>query len=234
MLTDNFHSHLAISWRSPPLWKETEKKRGEISQTGRGSEGCGKGACCCQSVCLPRPCPLPPRAAWPPATVISWLSSGKETAKQGTVYLCRLYSLHIPAAGLRHHSNLPGSAKKGSADLLSKTVCIEVPGVQINRRQCPSSVPHRRPNKPTSPRQPLPKSSLIHFQHRAFIEFCHIIIWAGFSLSKLLWPIHYHSLFHSLMTQQIMTWHGHQTIHPETAFYWLPVHLSISCGIDDM
>ncbi|KAI4825127.1 hypothetical protein KUCAC02_020825, partial [Chaenocephalus aceratus] len=65
------------------------------------------------------------RAACPPAAVISWLSSGKETAKQGTVYLCRLYSLHIPAAGLRHHSNLPGSAEKRPADLLSTTVCRE-------------------------------------------------------------------------------------------------------------
>lgn len=82
----------------------------------------------CQSVCLPRRCPLPPRAACPPAAVINWLSSSKEMAKQGTVYLCRLYSLHIPAAGLWHHSNLPGSAKKGSADLLSTTVCREVPG----------------------------------------------------------------------------------------------------------
>lgn len=147
MLTDNFHSHLAINWHSPPLWKETEKKRAEISQAG-GEWGMW-GACCCQSVCLPRPCPLPPRAACPPATVISWLSSGKETAKQGTVYLCRLYSLHIPAAGLRHHSNLSGSAKKRPADLLSTTVYIEVPGVQINRRQCPSSVLHCRPYNPT-------------------------------------------------------------------------------------
>lgn len=128
-----------------------------------GSEGCGKGACCCQSVCLPRPCPLPPRAACPPAAVISWLSSGRETAKQGTVYLCRLYSLHIPAAGLRHHSNLPGSAKKGPADLLATTVCIEVPGVQINRRQCPSSVRHCRPDNPTSPPQPLSNSLLSSF-----------------------------------------------------------------------
>lgn len=81
-------------------------------------------------------------------------AAAKKTAKQGTVYLCRLYSLHILAAGLRHHSNLPGSAKKGSADLLSTTVCMEVPGVQINRRQCPSSVRHYRPNNPTSPPQP--------------------------------------------------------------------------------
>ena len=164
-----FHSQLAINWCSPSLWKETEKKRGEINQAGRGSEGCGKRTCCCQCVCLPRPCPLPPRAVCPPAAVISWLSSSKETAKQGTVYLCRLYSLHIPAAGLRHHSNLPSSAKKGSADLLSTTVCIEVPGVQINRRQCPSSVRHCRPNNPTSPCQALPKPSLIHFQPSAYI-----------------------------------------------------------------
>lgn len=162
MLTDSFHSHLAINWHSPPLWKETEKKRGEISQAG-GSEGCGKGACCCQSVCLPRPCPLPPRAACPPTAVISWLSSGKEMAKQGTVYLCRLYSLHIPAAGLRHHSNLPGSAKKGPADLLSTAVCIEVPGVQINRRQCPCSVRHCTPDNHTSPLQCPPNSVLSTF-----------------------------------------------------------------------
>lgn len=152
MLTDSFHSHLVINWHSPLLWKETENKRSKISSAG-GSEGCRKGACCCQSVCLHRPCPLPPRAACPPAAVISWLSSGKEMAKQGTVYLCRLYSLHIPAAGLRHHSNLPGSAKKGPADLFSTTVCIEVPGVQINSWQYPSSVQHcsRQPHLSTPP-----------------------------------------------------------------------------------
>lgn len=87
-----------------------------------------EGGDCCQSVCLHRPCPLPPRAAGPPAAVISWLSGEKEIAKQGTVYLHRLYSLHIPAAESRHHSNLPGSAKKGPADLLPTTVFIEVPG----------------------------------------------------------------------------------------------------------
>lgn len=89
-----------------------------------GVRDVGGGACCCQNVCLHRPCPLPPRAACPPAAVISWLSSGKEMAKQGTVYLCRLYSLHIPAAGQRHHSNLPGFAKKTGP----LTVCTEVPG----------------------------------------------------------------------------------------------------------
>ena len=112
-----------------------------------GSEGCGKGVQCCQSVCLPRPCPMPPRAVCPPAAVIGWLSSSKETAKQGTVYLCRLYSLHIPAAGLRHHSNLPGSAKKRSADLLPTTVCTEETWLQINRQQFPCSLQHGRPNK---------------------------------------------------------------------------------------
>lgn len=131
-LTDSVYSHLVIKWHSPPLWKETENKRSEISWAWGGGEGCRKGACCCQSVCLHRPCPLPPRAACPPAAVISWLSSGKEMAKQGSVYLCRLYSLHIPAAGLRHRSNLPGSGKKRPADLFSTTVCIEVPGAQVN------------------------------------------------------------------------------------------------------
>lgn len=76
-----------------------KQKRCVISHAGRGSEGCGKGDCCCQSVCLPRPCPLPPRAACPPVVVISWLSSSKEMAQQSTVCLHRLFSLHIPAAG---------------------------------------------------------------------------------------------------------------------------------------
>ena len=31
-----FHSHLVINWHSPSLWKETEKKRGNISQAGGG------------------------------------------------------------------------------------------------------------------------------------------------------------------------------------------------------
>ncbi|KAK5619541.1 hypothetical protein CRENBAI_013927 [Crenichthys baileyi] len=83
--------------------------------------------------------------------VISWLSSGKETAKQGTVYLRRLCSLHIPAFGLRHRSNLPGSAEKRPADLLSTTVCTEETGVQINRWQRLRSVRHHRANKANSP-----------------------------------------------------------------------------------
>lgn len=144
--------------------KRQKRKEARLAKLEGGGEGCGKGVSCCQSVCLPRPCPLPPRAACPPAAVISWLSSGKETAKQGTVYLCRLYSLHIPAAGLRHHSNLPGSAKKRPADLLSTTVCIEVPWVRINRRQCPSSVQQCRPDNPTSPPEPPPNSPLIQIQ----------------------------------------------------------------------
>lgn len=124
---------LAISRRSSALWKATKMKEARLARLGE-NEGCGKGACCCQSVCLSGPCLMPPRAVCPPAAVISWLSSGKETAKQGTVYLCWLYSLHIPATGLRHHSNLPSSAKKRSTDLFSPTVCIEEPGKQINRR----------------------------------------------------------------------------------------------------
>lgn len=146
---------MGLNYRLLAKEKKEEERRARLG----GSEGCGKGACCCQSVCLLRPCPLPPRAACPPAAVISWLSSGKETAKQGTVYLCRLYSLHIPAAGLRHHSNLPGSAKKGPTDLLSTTVCIEVPGVQINRRQCPCSVQHCRPDNPSLPQLSYPRSA---------------------------------------------------------------------------
>lgn len=119
---------------------------------GRGVGGGG----CCQSVCLHRPCPLPPRAAGPPTAVISWLSGEKEMAKQGTVYPRRLYSLHIPAAEQRHHSNLPGSAKKRPADLLPTTVCIEVPGAQINSRRHPVSVQPCRPtSRPVSPRLPL-------------------------------------------------------------------------------
>lgn len=90
--------------------------------------GCGKGVCYCQSVCLPRPRPVSPRAVCPLATVISWLSGGKKPAKQGTVYLCRLCSLHIPAIGLRHHSNLRSSAKKRPADLPPTAVCASEPG----------------------------------------------------------------------------------------------------------
>lgn len=160
MLTHSFPPHSVINRNSRPLWKETKKKkknnRDEISWGGReigGGGGGGLWGCgCCQSVCLRRPCPLPPRAAGPPTAVISWLSGEKEMAKQGTVYLRRLYSLHIPAAQPRHHSNLPGSAKKGPADLLPTTVCIEVPGAQINSRRHPVSVRRCKPtSRPVSP-----------------------------------------------------------------------------------
>lgn len=105
--------------------KTLTQKRTEVTLTTQREStwDVGKEFCYSQSVCLPRPRPLSPRAVCPPATVISWLSGGKESAKQGTVYLCRLCSLHIPAVGLRHHSNLPRSAKKRPADVLPTTVC---------------------------------------------------------------------------------------------------------------
>lgn len=115
-LSDSFHCCILINCLASTV-KRIKKKIKEVRLV-RGGEGCRRGDCCCQNVCLHRPCPLPPRAACPPAAVISWLSSGKEMAKQGPVYLCRLYSLHIPAAGQRHHSNLPGSAKKGPGRLV--------------------------------------------------------------------------------------------------------------------
>lgn len=113
-----------------------------------GGEGCRRGACCCQNVCLHRPCPLPPRAACPPAAVISWLSSGKEMAKQGSVYPCRLYSLHIPAAGQRHHSNLPGSAKKGPGSLVLNNSLHGGARLKINTLH---AVTTQNPNPATQP-----------------------------------------------------------------------------------
>lgn len=135
-----FPVHSVINRNSPPLWKETQKKqktnRSEISLEA-GARGVGWEPAAARVSASTGLVHCRPRAAGPPAAVISWLSGEKEMAKQGTVYLRRLYSLHIPAAAPRHHSNLPGSGKKGPADLLPTTVCIEVPGAQINSWRYP-------------------------------------------------------------------------------------------------
>lgn len=70
----------------------------------------------------------------------------------------------------------PALQRKGRQTCSQKQSAQRCQGYRSIGDSVPALSRHCRPNNPTSPHQPLPKSSLIHFQHSAFIEFRHTII----------------------------------------------------------